>query len=176
MDNVNVEVPLPPEETVRLDGLRDNDGPAGEELAERFTVLENALREVTVIVEVPLEPALTDRLVGLAEREKSAVDVDDTVTDTDVEWARDPLELATVTVYLPGGNVDCAEIVSVELPVPPDETVTLDGLSETANPEDEELADKLTEPENPLIEVIVIVDEPLEPLSIDKELGLAEIE
>lgn len=72
--------------------------------------------------------------------------------------------------------MDCVEIVSVALPVPPDETVTLDGLSETANPEDEELADKLTEPENPLIEAIVIVDEPLEPALIDKEFGLAEIE
>ena len=98
MDTISVEVPLPPEETVRLDGLRDNDSTPGEELAERFTVPENTLSEVTVIVEVPLEPALTDRLVGLAEREKSAVDVDETVTDTEVEWASDPLELLTVTM------------------------------------------------------------------------------
>lgn len=93
-----MEVPLAPEETVRLDGLRDKDSPAGEELVDRFTVPENVLREVTVIFEVLLEPALTDRLVGLAEREKSAVDVDETVTDTDVEWASDPLEPFTVTV------------------------------------------------------------------------------
>lgn len=93
-----MEVPLPPEETVTLDVLRDREGPAGEELVDRFTVPENALREVTVIVEAPLEPALTDRLVGLAEREKSAVDVDETVTDTELEWASDPLELFMVTV------------------------------------------------------------------------------
>ena len=72
--------------------------------------------------------------------------------------------------------MDCVEIVSVELAVLPDETVALDGLSERANPEGEELADKLTEPENPLIDVNVIVDMPLEPSLMGKELGFAEIE
>lgn len=80
-----MDVLLPPDETGRLDGLSDNDSPEGEELVERLTLPENALIEVTVIVELALEPALTDIVLGFAESEKSAVGVEETVTDTDIE-------------------------------------------------------------------------------------------
>lgn len=88
----------------------------------------------------------------------------------------DPLELLIATLYVPGGVAVWVETESVEVAVPPDETVTLDGMSETDSPEDEELADKLTGPENPFIDVMVIIDDPLEPELIDKELGFAAIE
>jgi hypothetical protein len=98
VDTVRVEVALPPEGTDTLEGLSDKDSPAGEELAERFTVPENALIELTVIVEVPLDPALTAKLAGLAEREKSGVDNGVTVTETWAEWLREPEVPETVTV------------------------------------------------------------------------------
>ena len=61
------------------------------------TVPVNPLRGVILIVELPLAPAFADGFVGFAETVKSGDD-DWTVTETLVEWVREPLDPVTVTL------------------------------------------------------------------------------
>ena len=88
---VRVEVALPPEVTLTLDGLIETVGPDGEETAERLTVPANPLRLVTVIVDVVEEPGEVEIDDGFADMEKSPVDEAVTVSDGFVEWEREPL-------------------------------------------------------------------------------------
>lgn len=74
---------------------RPTDGDTEE---DRVTALLNPLTEETVIVDVPLLPTLRATLVGLALIVKSVM-----VKVTVVEWEREPLVPATVTVYVPAG-------------------------------------------------------------------------
>src|SRR5713226_5391823 len=70
-----------------------------------------------------------------------------TVTDTVAEWDSEPLVPVTVTVYLPGVE---EETLSVDEAEPPEDRVTLVGLSDTARPDGEADAESVTVPENPL--------------------------
>jgi hypothetical protein len=56
---------------VTLDGLIETKGPAGDELAERFTVPVKPLRLAIVIVEVFKDPAVVVKEEGLVEIVKS---------------------------------------------------------------------------------------------------------
>ena len=71
VDTVSVEVALPPEVTLTVEGLSETVGLEGEETAERLTVPVNPSRPVTVIVEVVEEPGELDIAVGFAEMLKS---------------------------------------------------------------------------------------------------------
>jgi hypothetical protein len=72
VDTVRVEAAILPEDSVTLGGLTETEGPAGDELAERFTVPVKPLKLATVIVEVVDEPGVVVREEGLAETAKSA--------------------------------------------------------------------------------------------------------
>ncbi len=63
----------------------------------------------------------------------------------------------------------------VELLLPPAETVRLEGLSDSVRPEGEELAARLTVPKKPLTELTVIVEVPLEPAVMVREVGFADM-
>jgi len=63
--------------------------------------------------------------------------------------------------------------VSVELPVPPEAIARLVGLRKTDGPDGEEVAARLTVPEKLLLEATLMVDVPLEPATIGREVGLA---
>ena len=65
--------------------------------------------------------------VGSAVRRKSPM-----FTVTIIEWDNDPLVPVTVTVKTP--NVE-EPTVSVDAPVPPEPSETLEGLNETVRPE-----------------------------------------
>jgi hypothetical protein len=61
------------------------------------------------------------------------------------------------------------------VPVPPDETETLDGFSERPSPEGEPVADTATVPAKLLTLVKVIVEVDADPALMLREVGLAEM-
>jgi len=131
--------------------------------AARFTTLLNPLVAVTVMVAVPAEPVLIVRLVGLAVTVKSCV-----LYVTVAERDRVPLVPVTVTVYVPTEP----EQERVEVPEVP--SVMLVGVNVQVRPVvGEAVADRLTAPANPLIEVTVIAEVPLEPATNATVVGLA---
>lgn len=67
----SVEVPLPPDESDTLVGLRLSVGPVGELVADNVTVPLKPLRLFRVIVEVAWAPARAVTVDGLALMEKS---------------------------------------------------------------------------------------------------------
>jgi len=141
----------------------------------RVTVPVNPSRGAIVIADVPVTPTSTDRLVGFAEIVKSGDDCCVTVTETFVEWERDPLDPVTVTVYVPAAVEDCAETVSVDVAVPPDERVTLEGLRVAVGPVGETTEERATAPVKPPMLVNEIVDLPDEPAGTVSVTGLAEM-
>jgi len=140
--------------------------PAGETVEARATVPVNPLSGATVIVEVAATPAATVTLVGLAVTEKSSGAA--TVTVTVVEWESVPLVPVTVTVYVPGVEL---EQFSVEVPEP----VTLVGLNVHVSPVGDTVEARETIPLNPLSAVTVIVDDPEDPEVKETLVGLAAI-
>lgn len=93
-----VELPAPLDVRSTVDGFRLADGPDGNTMADRLIVPEKPLRLVILTVEVPEDPWVIVRDVGFAEMLKSGVDGVVTVTDTLVEWLREPFVPVTVTV------------------------------------------------------------------------------
>ena len=91
VDIVAIDAPVPPADRMMLVGLRDTAGPAGLIDAARFTVPENPLRLVKLIVVEPEEPAMTVRLDGLALRLKSDCGTGLTITVIVIEWLSVPL-------------------------------------------------------------------------------------
>lgn len=78
-----------------------------------------------------------------------------------------PLVPVIVKLYDPGGPLhEMVEVADVP-------SVTLDGLKEHERPEGVELADRLTVPANPSLEVIVKFEDPVVPAL--KTMGLPEI-
>jgi len=77
VDTVSVDVPVPPEETVIVVGLRDADGglrdmrPPDSTVAVRSSPPVNPFRPVKVTVDVPEDPALMVIVVGLVAILKS---------------------------------------------------------------------------------------------------------
>ncbi len=63
--------------------------------------------------------------------------------------------------------------MSVEIPVPADAKVTVDGDRLGTKPADEIVADKVITPVKPLRLVIVIVADPVEPRRMGTDCGLA---
>jgi hypothetical protein len=126
-------------------------------VADNVTVPVNPLRAATVIVEVPEDPLLTLRLVGDAEMEKSGVV---TVTVTVAVWLNVPLVPVTVTVYVPLIVPEGTVIVSVDLSLPPCETVSEVVLSDASHPAGAAVTASATVPVNPLSDVAVTVEIP----------------
>ena len=67
------EVPVPPDVSVTLDGVRVRVGLVGELAAASVTVPAKLLRLLSVMVELTLAADRVVTVVGLAEMEKSAV-------------------------------------------------------------------------------------------------------
>jgi hypothetical protein len=93
-----MELPTPLEDRVTVDGLRLAKGPDGETSAERLIVPEKLSRLARLIVEVEDAPWVMVKDVGFADMPKSGVDWVATVTETLVEWFREPLVPVTVTL------------------------------------------------------------------------------
>jgi len=74
VDTVRVEVPVPPDARLTLVGFNEADGPFGETVATRFTVLANPARLVRLIVDVAEDPGVKARPPGFAEMKKSGCD------------------------------------------------------------------------------------------------------
>ncbi len=72
MLTVRVEVDVPPEVTMRLDGLVEPDKLTDDVVVVNVIVPENPPKLVIVIVELPLVPRERLRLDGLAVMEKSS--------------------------------------------------------------------------------------------------------
>ena len=73
-------MPVPPAARLTLVGLRERVRPAGEPVPDRVTVPTKLLRLVRVIVEVAVEPVFKLTELGLADRLKSPVLVEPTLT------------------------------------------------------------------------------------------------
>jgi len=73
------------------------------------------------------------------------------------------------------GVEDCVETVIVLLPVPPDESDTLEGFSERLSPAGDPVEDKVTVPAKLLRLVNVIVEVEDDPEVMLREAGFAEI-
>ena len=71
--NVRVEVPVLPDDSVRLVGFRDAVGPAGETVEDRLTVPVKPPALVSEMVDVADDPGETFIDAGLAEMLKSGV-------------------------------------------------------------------------------------------------------
>jgi hypothetical protein len=73
VETVRVDVPLPPDDSVRLVGLRDTDGPDGEMLVDSVIVPEKPPWLDSVILEDPDAPGAILSDAGLDEIVKSGV-------------------------------------------------------------------------------------------------------
>jgi hypothetical protein len=133
----------------------------------RLTVALKPFVPVMVIVKVAKAPLAIVRLVGAAVMVKSGATAV-TVTGTVTKWDSAPLSPVTLTKNVP---VELVLTVRVALPEP----VMFVGFTTALIPK--ELATlSATVPENPLIEPTVIVDEPVEPTTSARLIGLAEME
>jgi len=93
-ENVIVEVPLPPEESVTLAGLSETASPeAGDTDVDRLTVPVKLFRLPRLRVDDAELPVENETLVGFAESEKSP-----TLTVTVAVWVSEPLTPVIVTV------------------------------------------------------------------------------
>ncbi len=93
-ENVTMEVPLPPEESVTLAGLSETDSPeAGDTDVDRLTVPVKLFRLPRLRADDAELPVENETLVGFAESEKSP-----TLTVTVAVWVSEPLTPVTVTV------------------------------------------------------------------------------
>jgi hypothetical protein len=93
-----------------------------------------------------------------------------TVRETVVDSVVLPELPETVIVYVPAATVEATAIDIVELPVP----VIDVGLNVIVTPEGAPEADSATAESNPPLAVLVIVEEPELPWTIDTEPGEAE--
>lgn len=137
---------------------------------------------------MPLKPLILVRVIrlvadelgdivnedGFDEMEKSPVE--DTVNVRIVECDKEPTAPVTLIVYVPIGVEDWVETVRIDVVVPPDERLTLEGLSEADGPEGEDVADSVTVPEKPFRLESVIVLVPDEPCESESEDGLSVME
>src|SRR2546422_10026311 len=123
------------------------------------------LRDDMLMVPVPCAPGSRGPLmVGLAEMVKSGVGTGVTLMSRKVVWDNEPLLPVTTTGCVPTGVAPVVEIVSVEVPVPPELNGTALRLQDASRPAtDPALAVKVTRPENPFRLVSVYVAVPDEP-------------
>lgn len=125
---------------------------------------------VVVMVEVPELPLATVIVVGDALIVKLAPACEVTVSVTVVVSVVLPEVPVTVMGYVPVAAVAATLIVMVEVPVP----VIEPGLKPTVTPVGWPLADKVTAESNPPVTVLVMVEVPEAPCTIETELGEAE--
>lgn len=126
---------------------------------------------MTVILEVPKDPGLMLRLVGLAVKPKSAVVI---VTPTVVVWLAELPVPVTVIVPLAAPVVAVSVRVDVA-DVVPEGIDTVAGLKVAVTPEGRFEAVRLTDPVNPSLAVIVMVEvAPWPPMGTFTLVGDAE--
>ncbi len=132
-------------------GLKLALAPVGKPVALKDTVPLKPLSGLTVMVLLALPPGLTVAEVGFATNVKSAGAV--TTRLTVVVCVRPPLVPVMVSVYVPGGVVQLAVALSVDVPEP----LTEAGLKLVVIPEGELLALSATVPLKPLSAPIATV-------------------
>ncbi len=71
--------------------------------------------------------------------------------------------------------MELADTVSVDVPVPPEVSITLMGFNPAVREEDEGVALRVTVSANPLTLASIMVDVPEDPWAIVREEGLEEI-
>lgn len=163
MEIVKFDDADPPELIATLPVLRDTDGPAGETVAESVTVPEKPLMLASVRPAVLEAPGEKLKLLGLEEILKPTAE---TIMVAGTFMV--PLTPVTVTTKVPAGVDPSVDTVRVELPEPPDASVTLLVLNDTEGPEGEIDADKDTVPAEPPRLATLIVDLAEEPVGIVK--------
>ncbi len=97
------------------------------------------------------------------------------ISVTVVECVSAPLVPVTVTVYVPGTALFLTLKVSVDVPVPPADSVTVGGLNDTVTFEGTPDVDSVTVPLKPFSEVRVMVVEPEDWRGIVRDVGEALI-
>lgn len=138
----------------------------------RETVPENPLMALTAIVEVATVPFGVVKLDGMAFIVKSGAGLL-TVTETGTEWDSVPLVPTTCAVYDPLGVDVVVDTVSVVVPVPPDDRVTLVALRVVVGPDGDMEDVRVIVPAKLLILVKVIAEDAEEPAWIVRLTGLA---
>jgi hypothetical protein len=148
-------------------GLRLTANPVGAD-ADNATVPVKPLRAVIVIVEVPLDPLLIVNDAGDAEIKKSG---EVTCTVRLMVWLNEPFVPVTVTEYAPLPALLGTVMLSVDWP-----DVEIDVLLRSAIQPVGAVVESATVSENPLRNVIVIVEVPEDPPPIVKVAGDADSE
>jgi len=97
------------------------------------------------------------------------------ISVTVVECVMLPLVPVTVMVYVPGTALPLTLNVSVDVPVPPEDSVTDDGLNVADTFGGTPDLDSVIVPLKPFTEVSVMVVEPEDPRGIVREVGEALI-
>ncbi len=95
-----------------------------------------------------------------APSEATTTEEGTTITVTVVEWDNEPLVAVTLRVYMPIVDED---IVSVDVPDPPEVRGTLVGFREAVRPEGETNEESDSVPEKPLRLTKLMIDVPEEP-------------
>ena len=136
------------------------------------TVPENPLMALTAIVEVATAPVGVVKLDGIAFMVKSGAGLL-TVTETVTEWDSVPLVPTTCAVYDPLGVDVVVDTVSVVVPVPPDDKVTLAALRVVVGPDGDMDDARVIVPAKPLMLIRVIEDAAEDPAWMVRLTGLA---
>jgi hypothetical protein len=175
VETVSMLVPVPPEDRETLAVLNVAVGPLFDTEVARLTIPAKPLRLTRVIVDVADIPAGNVKLVGFADIEKSGGGGPMTPTPIVTKCASDPLVPFNVTTYEPGGVDVEVDTVRVDVPVPPDERVTLVELSVTVGPGGPTIASRFTAPANPFTLVKLTSEEADVPCVTLMLFGLALI-
>jgi hypothetical protein len=142
-----------------------------EKVATKFTLPEKLLTLFMVMTVCFSDARGIAWEVGVSEIVNSEVE---TESVTVMEWLRVPLVPETVIVKDPV-VVDDVDTVSVDVPVPPEVTLTVTGLIEAVGPLGETETARFTELANPARLVTLIVEVADDPGVTARLLGLAEM-
>src|SRR5579871_781555 len=166
-ENVSVELPLP---GTAIDvGLKLAVTPAGRPDADNEIALLKPPLTVVLIVELPELPWTIDRLVGDALSVKAGVGAAVTVSEIVALCVRPPPAPVTVMLLVPGVAVLATDNVSVELPLPG--AAIEAGLKLAVTPVGRPDADNETALLKPPLTVVLMVELPELPWTIDKVVG-----
>ncbi len=142
-------------------GLKVMAAPGADADADKATLPENEVSEVSVTVRFADDPLDVFKEDGEMERENPGVPRLTTVTETRAEWVKEPLVPVTLTEN-PPVRLE-ADNVRAEVAEPPAESWTLEALNDAERPLGEIMSTSPTVPVKPPILVRVIVARPVPP-------------
>jgi hypothetical protein len=142
-------------------GLKVMAAPGADADADKATLPENELSEVSVTVRFAEEPLGIFKDEDEVERENPGVPRLTTVTETRAEWVKEPLVPVTLTEN-PPVRLE-ADNVRAEVAEPPADSWRLVALNDVERPLGETVSTRPTVPVKPPILVRVIVARPVPP-------------